>query len=232
MEKIAKQSIKEWAEDDRPREKLLKKGEQALSNAELLAILIGSGNRDESAVDLSKKILHSVDNDINELGKRSVHSLSASFKGIGHAKAITIIAALELGRRRKIEEALKKPAITGSKDAFYVLHPLLMDLEHEEIWMLLLNRGNRVIEKKRISAGGVSASVMDVKIVVKEALDRLATGIVLGHNHPSGKPQPSEYDRQITRQLKEACRLFDISLHDHLIIAGDAYFSFADENIL
>jgi len=232
MEKIYRQSIKEWAEDDRPREKLLKKGDQALSNAELLAILIGSGNRDESAVDLSKKILNSVDNNLNELGKKSIHNLSSSFKGIGHAKAITIIAALELGRRRKLEEALTKPVIMGSKDAFRILHPILADLEHEEIWMLLLNRGNKVVEKKRISAGGVSTSVMDVKMVMKEAINHLAVGIILGHNHPSGHAQPSEYDKKITRELKVACQFFDISLYDHLIIAGNTYFSFADENII
>ena len=232
MEKIYRQSIKDWAEDDRPREKLMKKGDHALSNAELLAILIGSGNKDESAVDLSKKILSSVNNDLNELGKRSVRNLSSSFKGIGHAKAITIIAALELGRRRKMEEALNKPKITSSEDAFLILHPILADLGHEEIWMLLLNRANKVIEKKKISTGGVSASVMDVKIVMKEAIDHLAAGIILGHNHPSGQAKPSELDKQITWKLRDACQALDIYLFDHLIIAGNAYFSFSDENII
>ena len=232
MERKAKISIKNWAEEDRPREKLLLKGNQALSNAELLAILIGSGNKQESAVEVSKKILNSVENSLDELGRKSIQELTGSFKGIGEAKAITIMAALELGRRRKLEEALIKPHITKSADAFDILHPILSDLQFEEAWMLILNRGNRVIDKKKISAGGTASSTIDVKLIMKEAVNQLASSIILGHNHPSGSTKPSDADRYITQQLKGACRLFDISLHDHLIIAGNDYYSFADEGEL
>ena len=227
-----KRSIKNWAEEDRPREKLLSKGNQALSNAELLAILISSGNKEDSAVELSKKILNSVDNNLNELGMRSVHHLSSSFRGIGQAKAITIIAALELGRRRKLEEALTKKKIVTSKDAFLIFHPILSDLPYEETWMLFLNRANKVVERRKVSVGGINASVIDIKMIMKEAIDRLASGIILGHNHPSGSPLPSDPDKVITLKLKEACSIFDISLQDHLIIAGEEYFSFADENMI
>ncbi len=233
MEKeVYKRSIRDWAEEDRPREKLLNKGNQALSNAELLAILISSGNKDDSAVELSKKILNSVDNNLNELGMKSALHLSSSFKGIGSAKAITIIAALELGRRRKLEEALIREKMITSKDAFLVFHPILADLQHEEAWVIFLNRANKVIERKKISAGGIAASVVDPKIIMKEAVERLASGIILGHNHPSGSCFPSEPDKIITQKLKEACSVFDISFWDHLIIAGNNYFSFADENII
>jgi len=227
-----KRSIKNWAEEDRPREKLLSKGNQALSNAELLAILISSGNKEESAVELSKKILHSVDNNLNELGTKSVNHLSSAFKGIGEAKAVTIIAALELGRRRKLEEALTRKKIKSSMDAFLIFHPILSDLPYEEAWVLFLNRANKVVEKKKMSVGGINASVMDIKMIMKEAIDRLACGIVLGHNHPSGSPFPSDHDKIVTQKLKDACTVFDISLLDHLVIAGDEYFSFADEGII
>ncbi len=227
-----KRSIKYWAKEDRPREKLLSKGNQALSNAELLAILIGSGNQNDSAVELSKKILTSVDNNLNELGRRNVRHLSSTFRGIGEAKAITIIAALELGRRRKLEEALTKKKIVTSRDAFLVFHPILSDLPHEEAWILFLNRANKVVERKKVSEGGISTSVVDIKMIMKEAVDRLASGIVLGHNHPSGSCLGSQYDRATTQKLKDACCIFDISFFDHLIVAGDDYFSFADEDIL
>jgi DNA repair protein RadC len=231
-EETYKRSIKDWAEEDRPREKLLSKGNQALSNAELLAILISSGNKDDSAVELSKKILNSVDNNLNELGMRSIKHLSSTFKGIGEAKATTIIAALELGRRRKLEEALTKKKIGSSRDAYLIFQPILSDLSHEETWALFLNRGNKVMERKKVSAGGITNSVMDIKMIMKEAVDRLASGIILGHNHPSGSALPSDSDKIVTRKLKEACYVFDISLLDHLIIAGDEYFSFADENMI
>jgi len=230
--KLQKQSIKNWAEEDRPREKLLLKGNQALSNAELLAILIGSGNREESAVELSKKILHSVGNNLNELGLRSIQHLSSSFRGIGEAKAITIIAALELGRRRKLEEALIKEKITTSEDMFLIFHPILSDLQHEETWVLFLNRANRVVDRKKMSAGGLTGSVVDVKMIMKEAIACLASSIVLVHNHPSGNCLPSDPDRVATQRLKDACIIFEISLLDHLIIAGDNYFSFADEEMI
>ncbi len=227
-----KRSIKDWAEEDRPREKLLTKGNQSLSNAELLAILIGSGNREDSAVELSKKILNSVDNNLNELGRRNVCHLSSSFRGIGEAKAITIIAALELGRRRKLEEALNRKKIVASLDAFQIFHPILSDLPHEEAWVLFLNRANKVIGSKKVSEGGIVASVIDIKMIMKEAVDRLASGIVLGHNHPSGSCLPSECDWTSTQKLKDACRIFDITFFDHLVIAGSDYFSFADEGMI
>lgn len=232
MEEKTKLSIREWAEDDRPREKLLKKGNQTLSNAELLAILIGSGNKEDSAVELSKKILAFADNNLNALGKMSIQTLSSSFKGIGQAKAITIMAALELGRRHKLEEALEKQKIESSLDAFRIFHPILSDLPHEETWVLFLNRANKLIEKKRVSTGGVTASIVDIKLIMKEAVNQLASGIILGHNHPSGNNKPSESDRLITRKLRETCVYFDISFLDHLIIAGNNYYSFADENFL
>jgi len=231
-EEVYKRSIKDWAEEDRPREKLLSKGNQALSNAELLAILISSGNKEDSAVELSKKILNSVDNNLNELGMRSIKHLSSTFKGIGEAKATTIIAALELGRRRKLEEALTKKKIGSSRDAYLIFQPILSDLSHEETWVLFLNRGNKVVERKKVSAGGITTSVIDIKMIMKEAVDRLASGIILGHNHPSGSPLPSDSDKVVTQKLKEACYVFDISFLDHLIIAGDEYFSFADGNII
>ena len=232
MEDVYKRSIKNWAEEDRPREKLLSKGNQALSNAELLAILISSGNKEDSAVELSKKILNSVDNNLNELGMRSVNHLSSTFKGIGEAKAVTIIAALELGRRRKLEEALIKKKIVTSNDIFLIFHPILSDLLHEETWALFLDRANKVMKIKKVSSGGITVSVVDIKMIMKEAVDLLASGIVLGHNHPSGNPLPSESDKTATRKLNEACQVFDIIFWDHLIIAGDRYFSFADENII
>jgi DNA repair protein RadC len=227
-----KLSIKHWSEDDRPREKLLKKGTQSLSNAELLAILIGSGNREESAVDLSKKILTSVNNNLNELGKKSIQQLTSSFKGIGEAKAITIIAAMELGRRHKLEVALTKPKIASSLDGFHILHPILSDLPYEETWTLLLNRANKVIDKIKVCSGGTTASVVDIKLIMREAVNQLACGIILGHNHPSGNHEPSQSDIIATEKVKAACQLFDISFLDHLIIAGNEYFSFADANML
>ncbi len=230
--KLQKKSIKDWAEEDRPREKLLSKGNQALSNAELLAILIGSGNSEESAVELSQKILHSVGNKLNQLGKKTVYQLSSSFRGIGKAKAISIIAALELGRRRKLEEALTKEKITTSEEAFLIFHPLLADLSHEETWALFLNRANRVVDRKKMSVGGIGGSVIDVKMIMKEAVTCLASGIVLVHNHPSGNCLPSELDIDATQKLRDACAVFEISLLDHLIVAGNSYFSFADEELI
>lgn len=230
--KLQKRSIKHWAEEDRPREKLLSKGNQALSNAELLAILISTGSKEESAVELSKKILHSVGNNLNQLGKKSVYQLSSSFRGIGKAKAIAIIAALELGRRRKLEEALKRKKITTSEDAFLIFHPILSDLPYEETWVLFLNRANRVVDRKKMSIGGIGSSVVDVKMIMKEAVACLASAIVLVHNHPSGSCTPSEPDREVTQRLKDACTIFEVTLFDHLIIAGDSYFSFADEEMI
>lgn len=224
-------NIKDWNPEDRPREKLLLKGTSALSDAELIAILIGSGTANLSAVEVSKKVLQQGNNSLNQLAKLSVKDLMKT-KGIGEAKAITIVAALELGRRRKETDQEEKPKIGTSKDAYDQLKGDLIDLPHEEFWVLLLNRAHRVIKKKKISEGGVSGTVADPKIIYKMALEELASGIVIAHNHPSGNLTPSQSDIDLTKKLKEAGRFLEIQLLDHLIIAGTKYFSFADEGII
>lgn len=226
-----KLSIKEWAVEDRPREKMLAKGIRSLSEAELIAILIGSGNLEESAVEVSRRIMASVNNNLNELGKRNINDLQ-KFKGIGPAKAITIAAAMELGRRRKESEPDEKPKVVTSADAAAIFKPLLSDLPHEEFWVLLLNRNNLLIDKMLVSQGGLSGTIIDVRIILKMALDKLACSIILCHNHPSGNLMPSEADKEITRKIKEAGKHMDIPVLDHLIIANDAYFSFADEGLI
>jgi len=222
--------IRSWAEDDRPREKLLLKGKSTLSDAELIAILIGSGNTEETAVDLAKRILQSLNNNLSELGKLTVKDLM-QFKGIGEAKAISIIAALELGRRRKDSEPEKRIKITDSQTAFDVIYPHLGDLNHEEFWVIFLNRANAVIGKQNISKGGVSGTVVDPKVVFKMAVQFPASGIILAHNHPSGNLKPSQADHQLTRKLKEAGKALDIPVLDHLIIGERDYFSFVDEGV-
>jgi len=224
-------NIKSWSPEDRPREKLLLKGTSALSDAELVAILIGSGTPKMSAVELSKKILLQGNNNLNELARLSVKDL-IKIKGIGEAKAITIVAALELGRRRKEQDPEEKPKITSSKDAFDLLKGDLMDLPKEEFWVLLVNRANRVIKKKRVSEGGVSGTVADPKIIYKLALEELASGLIVAHNHPSGNLQASQSDIELTRKLKEAGKLLEIQLLDHIIIANQKYLSFADEGMI
>lgn len=224
-------SIKQWAVEDRPREKYLTKGLQSLSDAELIAILIGSGSRDESAVELSKRILGSAGNNLHELGKLSIVELKKQ-KGIGEAKAITIIAALELGRRRKIADIIHKDKITTSKDAVLLFQALLTDLPHEEFWVLFLNRSNKIIDKQRISQGGLVGTVIDVKIVMKMAIEKLASSIILCHNHPSGNTQPSESDITITKKMKKAGEFLEISVVDHLIVTDDSFYSFADEGYI
>ena len=228
---MEKMTIKSWALDDRPREKLLAKGKTVLSDAELIAILIGSGNREESAVGLSKRILQSVDGNINELAKLSVEKLT-TFKGIGEAKAISIITALELGKRRQLETALEKPKITSSAAVFNLMQPIIGDLEHEEFWVLFLSNSNKVLVKNQISKGGLTATIVDVRLLFKRALEQACVGLIVCHNHPSGKLKPSEADKQITQKIKEAGITLDIKLLDHLIITQKAYFSFADEGIL
>lgn len=222
--------IRSWAEDDRPREKLLLKGRAALSDAELIAILIGSGSADETAVGLSKRILSSLGNQLSQLAKLSVKDLT-QFKGIGEAKAISIIAALELGRRRKETETDKRIKITGSQSAFDVIYPNLGDLNHEEFWVIFLNRSNEVIGKENISKGGVSGTVVDPKVVFKQAVQFPASAIILAHNHPSGNLKPSQADHQLTKKLKEAGKALDIPVLDHLIIGERDYFSFVDESV-
>jgi DNA repair protein RadC len=231
MKKTKNLTIKSWALDDRPREKLLSKGKNALSDAELVAILIGSGNKNESAVGLSKRILQSVNGSINELSKLSVEKL-CEFNGIGEAKAITIITALELAKRKQLEASLIKPKINSSKSVFNLMQPIIGDLPHEEFWVLYVNNSNTVLAKSQISKGGLTATVVDVRLILKKAIELASVGLVVCHNHPSGKLTPSEADKQLTQKLKNASATLDIKLLDHLIITEKDYFSFADEGIL
>lgn len=231
QEKQTSFSIKNWADDDKPREKLVQKGRSILSDAELIAILIGSGNRNESAVALSKRILASTSNNLNELGKLTVKQLM-QFKGIGEAKAVTIAAALEIGRRRRSETAQKIAKISSSKDVFELLQPILGELPHEEFWIIYLNNSNKVLHKEQLSKGGIMGTLVDVRLVLKQALEYSAVGLVLAHNHPSGTLKPSAADKQITTKLKTAAEALDIKVLDHLIITEKAYFSFADEKLL
>jgi len=224
-------TIKSWAEEDRPREKLLLKGKHVLSDAELIAILIGSGNDKETAVELSKRILGNVQHNLNELSRAGVKELM-KFRGIGEAKAISIVAALELGRRRKDSAVIKQDQVTSSKDAVEIFQPILGDHLHEEFWILFLNRANRIIGKQAVSTGGMSGTVVDPKIIFKAALDNKASSIILCHNHPSGNIKPSEADIRLTKNLLEAGRVLEISVLDHVIVTQDAFFSFADEGMM
>lgn len=222
--------ITNWSEDDKPREKLMLKGKAALSDAELIAILIGSGSRNESAVDLSKRILKSVDNNLNALGKLSIAQLML-FKGIGEAKAISIIAAMELGRRRRTEDVLELTKVTSSKVIFEIMQPIIGELPHEEFWIVYLNNSNKILSKAQLSKGGITGTLVDVRIVFKSALELGATGLILCHNHPSGTLVPSEADKQITKKLRLAGDNLEIKVLDHLIITETNYFSFVDEGI-
>lgn len=224
-------SIKNWSQDDRPREKLRDKGKSALSDAELVAILIGSGSRNESAVELCKRILASVNNNLSALGKLSLKQLM-EFKGIGEVKAITIVAALELGRRRRGEEALRQDKIDSSQSVFELMQPVIGELAHEEFWIIYLNNSNKVLQKIQLSKGGITGTLVDVRLVLKTAIEVGAVGIILAHNHPSGTLKPSEADKQITKKLKNAGESLDIKVLDHLIITETAYFSFADEGMI
>jgi len=231
-ERIENITIKSLAEEDRPREKLMLKGRSALTDAELIAILIGSGNTKETAVQLSQRILASVNHNLNELGKLTINDLT-KFKGIGEAKAISIIAAAELGRRRKESDINQKTKIKSSNDAFQELLPDLSDLAHEEFWILLLNRANEVLAKINVSKGGTTGTVVDGKIIMKHAIEMpRCCGIVLAHNHPSGNLRPSEADIKITHKLREIAAFIDINLVDHIIVGENAYYSFADEGML
>jgi DNA repair protein RadC len=223
--------IPQWAEDDRPREKFLLKGKTALSDSELLAILIGSGSRNESAVQLCQRILAFTDNNLNQLGKLSVKQLM-QFKGIGEAKALSIAAALELGKRRKNEDIIELPKIDCSKAIFKLMQPLIGDLPHEEFWVLFLNNSNKVICKSQISKGGITGTIVDTRLVFKFAFEYHATAIILIHNHPSGKLEASEADKLITKKIVEAGKYLDILVLDHLIITENNYFSFADQQLL
>lgn len=231
MEERQKLTINQWAEEDRPREKMMSKGADALSEAELLAILIGSGNTEETAVELMRRILASCDNNLNELARWSVRDYSR-FKGMGPAKSITIMAALELGKRRKSQEVKERTTIKFPKDIFELFHPLMCDLVQEEFWILLLNQASRVIDKVRISTGGIDGTYADVRSILREALLQRATSMALIHNHPSGSCQPSAQDRQLTQHILQAARTMNIRLTDHVIIANDQFYSFADGGLI
>lgn len=233
MEKSKKESftIKNWAEDDRPREKLLQKGKFSLTDAELLAILIGSGNRKESAVELCRRILSDNANSLNRLGKTNINEFT-KYNGMGPAKAISIIAALELGRRRRSEEALEQKKISSSLSVFEYLQPLIGELPHEEFWIIYLNNSNKVIDKLQLSKGGITGTLVDVRLVMKKAIEVGATSIILSHNHPSGNLSPSTADKNLTTKLKTAGESLDIKILDHVIVTEKSYFSFADEGLL
>lgn len=221
--------IKEWAEEDRPREKMIRKGVASLSDAELLAILIGSGNSEETAVQLSQRILHTVDNNLNAVGKLSIQDLTFQFKGIGEAKAITIMAALELGKRRSNSTPKQRQSICTSQDAYNLFHPLLCDLPYEELWVALTNRSHHVIGKVKISQGGINETSADLRIILKAAIHALAAGIILCHNHPSGSIRPSKQDDALTHRLQSAAQLLDINLVDHIVLSDGNYYSYSDE---
>jgi DNA repair protein RadC len=224
-------SIKSWSPEDRPREKLLLKGTSALSDAELIAILLGSGTSKMSALDVAKHVLAAANNQLHELAKFSVNDLT-KLNGIGEARAITIIAALELGRRKKETDSEERLKIGSSRDVYDYMSPDLIDIPHEEFWILLVNRSNRIIKKLRVSVGGVAGTVADPKIIFKKAIEDLASGIILVHNHPSGNLTPSQADRDLTKKMKEGGKHLEIQVLDHMIIGGQKYFSFADEGIM
>ncbi len=224
-------TIKHWAEGDRPREKLLQKGRQHLTDAELLAILIGSGSKNESAVEVCKKVLSKAGDNLNELGRFSVNQLM-EVKGIGQVRALTIVAALELGRRRRSSEALEKKKISSSTSVFELMQPKIGELPHEEFWILYLNNSNKVIQELSLSKGGITGTLVDVRLAYKQALNLGATATILVHNHPSGNLNPSAADKQLTQKFKTAGESLDIKVLDHLIITENSYFSFADEGLL
>ncbi len=223
--------IKDWNPDDRPREKLLRKGASALSDAELIAILLRSGTRAETVLDVANRIVSLAKNNLNELGKLDIVQLR-KIKGIGETKAVTLIAALELGRRRAAMLPSEQPYITSSDDAAALFIPLLSDLAHEEFYVLFLNNANRLTGQLKLSQGGVSGTVVDIRIILKTALEKLATQLILIHNHPSGTLAPSKEDSAVTQKLHDAAALMDIKLIDHLIIAQGKFYSFADNNLL
>ena len=225
-------SVKDWAPEDKPREKFLLKGASSLSDAELLAIIIGSGSTEESVVELARRIFQSVDNNINLLGKLSVKQLIANFKGIGEAKAVSIVAALELGKRRNASKIINKRKISCSRDIYNYFYPVLSDLPYEEFWVLFLNRSNCIIDKLKISQGGVSETVVDSRLIYKEAISRLASNIIICHNHPSNNTKPSSQDDLITMKIKNGIEILDMSLLDHIIICDGHYYSYADNGRL
>jgi DNA repair protein RadC len=231
MNEYNSHALTTWAVEERPREKVLANGIQYLSDSELLAILLGSGTRNQTAVELARTILHGSGNNLQELGRQSIGEL-VRIKGVGPAKAITLLAAMELGRRRSGMHRVEKMPVKSSETVFNLFHPLMGDLEHEEFWLLMLNRANRVLGRYKVSQGGLSGTVIDTRIILKKALDNLASSIIVCHNHPSGNMQPSDSDVKITGKLKKAAEMLEIKLLDHVIIADKSYFSFADEGLI
>jgi DNA repair protein RadC len=223
--------ITNWSLEDRPREKLLRLGVRNLTNVELVALLLGSGTRKTNAVELARELLGLVDNDLNELGRLDIDDLT-KIKGIGTAKAVTVKASLELGFRRSSGYTREKIFIRNSAGVFELMQGTIGPLDHEEFWIITLNRAHRVINSQKISQGGLTGTVIDTRMILRHALDKKATSLVICHNHPSGNTRPSEADISITKKIKEAAELMDISLLDHLVITSDAYFSFADEGLL
>ena len=221
-------NISQWAEEDKPREKLMLKGRNALSDAELLAIILGSGSRQETAVTLAQRILQHFQQDLNALGKSNVAELT-TFKGMGEAKAIAVMAAMELGRRKQEKPVKERIQVKSSKDAYQSLFPHLADLPHEEFWVLYLNRGNKIMHKEQISRGGMSGTIADAKVIFKKALECNAAAIILAHNHPSGNLKPSDADLQLTKNIQQAGKVMEINVLDHLILSEQGYYSFADE---
>ncbi|SFI92348.1 RadC family protein [Myroides guanonis] len=228
---LLKTSITQWADDDKPREKLILKGKASLSDAELLAILIGSGNRNETAVSLSQRILLQCQNNLGLLSKQSLQQLM-TFNGIGEAKAVSIVAALELGRRRRMEEAILLPVIRSSQDVFDLMQPHIGDLGHEEFWVIFLNNSNKVVHKRRLSMGGITGTIVDIRILFKIALEYESVGIILCHNHPSGKLKASDEDKSLTKNVQSAAEILDINLLDHVIITDQGFLSFAEEELI
>lgn len=222
-------TIREWSEDDRPREKMIRKGAASLSDAELLAILIGSGNREESAVELSRRIMRECQDNINELARLSVGQLCKRFKGIGEAKAITIMAALELGKRRKTSDVIRRKKIASSADLFELFEPILIDLDHEEFWVVWLDGANQVMDTRRLTQGGQQQTVVDLPMLLRMTLEKLALAIAVAHNHPSGQNHPSREDGHITNRIKQGCDAVGIRFLDHIIVARGKYYSFADD---
>ena len=231
MKEYKNTTIKAWSVEDRPREKLLKSGVQSLSNAELIALLIGSGTREMNAVDLSRNLLASVSNNLHELSRLGTVDL-VKIKGIGTAKAITLMAAIELGSRKNNSYAEEKVSIKNSQTAYELLYPVIGELEHEEFWIIILNRAHKVIKTEKISQGGLTGTVIDTRMILKHALDKRATSLIVSHNHPSGNKTPSEADINITKKIKNAAEIMDINVLDHVIVAGQTYFSFADEGLM
>jgi DNA repair protein RadC len=228
---LQKLNINQWAEEDRPREKLARLGAQALSDAELLAILIGSGSTKESAVDLMRRVLGDCNNNLNTLGKKGIHELM-QYNGVGEAKAITILAACELGKRRQLEKAEERKKLDSATAIYEHMHPIMQDLDVEEAWILLMNQNFKLIKKQRISHGGISETAVDVRVIVKEAILCNATIVALAHNHPSNNLHPSRFDDQLTEQVRKACELMRLHFADHVIITDGSYYSYREEGRL